>query len=53
MSETPDSVVQPVRAFIERHRAAFLGDLAEWLRIPSVSAQPERAGDVRDRKSVV
>ncbi|MFD6248879.1 dipeptidase [Streptomyces roseolus] len=47
MSETPDSAVHPVRAYIAQHRAAFLGDLAEWLRIPSVSAQPERAGDVR------
>lgn len=44
MSETPDSVV---RTYIETHRAAFLDDLAEWLRIPSVSAQPERAADVR------
>ncbi|GGY32599.1 peptidase [Streptomyces omiyaensis] len=47
MSETPDSVVHPVRAYVEQHRAAFLDDLAAWLRIPSVSAQPERAGDVR------
>ncbi|MEU2115678.1 dipeptidase [Streptomyces sp. NPDC016459] len=47
MSETPDSAVHAVRTYIEQHRAAFLGDLAEWLRIPSVSAQPERAGDVR------
>lgn len=44
MSETPDSVV---RTYIETHRAAFLDDLAEWLRIPSVSAQPEHAADVR------
>ncbi|MFH8786156.1 dipeptidase [Streptomyces roseoverticillatus] len=44
MSETPDSAV---RAFIEGHRAAFLDDLVEWLRIPSVSADPGRAGDVR------
>ncbi|MGK5548708.1 dipeptidase [Streptomyces sp. URMC 127] len=44
MSETPDSAV---RAFIEGHRAAFLDDLVEWLRIPSVSADPARAGDVR------
>ncbi|MGA4851180.1 dipeptidase [Streptomyces sp. G5(2025)] len=44
MSETPDSAV---RTYIENHRAAFLDDLAEWLRIPSVSAQPEHAGDVR------
>ncbi|WP_329401601.1 dipeptidase [Streptomyces melanogenes] len=52
MSETPDSAVQTaaddtVRAYIEQHRAAFLGDLAQWLRIPSVSAQPEHDGDVR------
>lgn len=44
MSKTPDSAV---RAYIEQHRAAFLDDLAEWLRIPSVSAQPEHAADVR------
>ncbi|MEX3103259.1 MULTISPECIES: dipeptidase [unclassified Streptomyces] len=41
------SAVRVVRAYIEEHRAAFLGDLAEWLRIPSVSAQPEHAPDVR------
>ncbi|GHB12399.1 dipeptidase [Streptomyces chryseus] len=44
MSDTPDSVV---RTYIDTHRAAFLGDLAEWLRIPSVSARPDRATDVR------
>jgi acetylornithine deacetylase/succinyl-diaminopimelate desuccinylase-like protein len=44
MSPTPDSAV---RAYIEQHRAAFLDELAEWLRIPSVSAQPEHAPDVR------
>ncbi|UFQ17914.1 MULTISPECIES: dipeptidase [Streptomyces] len=44
MSETPDSAV---RTYIQNHRAAFLDDLAEWLRIPSVSAQPDHAGDVR------
>ncbi|MGX1881121.1 dipeptidase [Streptomyces sp. NPDC055287] len=44
MSDTPDSVV---RTYIDTHRAAFLGDLAEWLRIPSVSAQPDHAADVR------
>ncbi|MFI8999953.1 dipeptidase [Streptomyces sp. NPDC053541] len=52
MSETPDNAVHAgqtaaVRAYVEQHRTAFLDDLAEWLRIPSVSAQPERAGDVR------
>ncbi|MFG3494983.1 dipeptidase [Streptomyces sp. NPDC047928] len=47
MSETPDSAVHTVRTYIARHRAAFLDDLVEWLRIPSVSAQPEHAPDVR------
>ncbi|HEY9367306.1 dipeptidase [Streptomyces sp.] len=47
MSETPDSAVQTVRTYIEQHRAAFLDDLVDWLRIPSVSAQPDHAPDVR------
>ncbi|MEV0262652.1 dipeptidase [Streptomyces sp. NPDC050617] len=44
MSNTPDSAV---RTFLDGHRPAFLDDLAEWLRIPSVSADPGHAGDVR------
>ncbi|MER5769199.1 dipeptidase [Streptomyces sp. NPDC001985] len=44
MSDTPDSAV---RTYIRQHRAAFLEDLTDWLRIPSVSAQPEHAADVR------
>ncbi|WP_351226375.1 dipeptidase [Streptomyces sp. NPDC002133] len=44
MSDTPDGAV---RAYIDQHRAAFLDDLAEWLSIPSVSAQPEHDADVR------
>lgn len=44
MSQAPDSAV---RTYIEQHRVAFLDDLAEWLRIPSVSAQPDHAADVR------
>lgn len=44
MSDTPDGAV---RTYIEQHRAAFLDDLADWLRIPSVSAQPDHAADVR------
>ncbi|MFC8916389.1 dipeptidase [Streptomyces sp. NPDC057116] len=47
MSQTPDSAVQTVRTYIAQHRAAFLDDLTEWLRIPSVSAQPVHAPDVR------
>src|SRR5690606_11491406 len=41
-----DSAVDAVRTYIEDHRAAFLDDLAEWLRIPSASAQPDHAPDV-------
>ncbi|MCK8679892.1 dipeptidase [Streptomyces lichenis] len=48
MSPTPDSAVRTVRTYIAGHRDAFLGDLAQWLRIPSVSVQPEHAQDVRD-----
>ncbi|AJE82491.1 peptidase [Streptomyces albus] len=44
MSETLDSAV---RSYIDTHREAFLGELAEWLRIPSVSAQPTHAQDVQ------
>ncbi|WP_405500130.1 dipeptidase [Streptomyces niveus] len=48
MSETPDSAVRThTRDYIRSHRAAFIDDLAEWLRIPSVSAQPEHDADVR------
>ncbi|MEV6383323.1 dipeptidase [Streptomyces sp. NPDC051773] len=47
MSQSVDSDVSVVRTYIENHRAAFLDDLVEWLRIPSVSAQPEHATDVR------
>ena len=44
MTKTPDSVV---RSFIDQHQADFLQDLADWLSIPSVSADPGRSGDVR------
>jgi acetylornithine deacetylase/succinyl-diaminopimelate desuccinylase-like protein len=47
MSKPVDSAVSAVRTYIQHHREAFLDDLAEWLRIPSVSAQPDHAGDVR------
>ena len=39
--------VSDVEAFLESHRAAFEAQLMELLRIPSVSAQPERAADTR------
>ncbi|CAM5604778.1 hypothetical protein SALBM217S_05952 [Streptomyces griseoloalbus] len=33
------------RTYIADHRTAFLDDLSAWLRIPSVSAQPDHAPD--------
>ncbi|CAM5453886.1 Dipeptidase OS=Streptomyces tendae OX=1932 GN=GUR47_14925 PE=4 SV=1 [Streptomyces tendae] len=47
MSHPVDNAVSAVRTYIEQHRAAFLDDLVDWLRIPSVSAQPDHASDVR------
>jgi acetylornithine deacetylase/succinyl-diaminopimelate desuccinylase-like protein len=35
------------RTYIERHRGEFVAALKDWLSIPSVSADPLRAGDVR------
>jgi acetylornithine deacetylase/succinyl-diaminopimelate desuccinylase-like protein len=37
----------PLAAFAERERLRLLADLSEWLRIPSISAQPEHAADCR------
>jgi acetylornithine deacetylase/succinyl-diaminopimelate desuccinylase-like protein len=36
-----------VREFIDAHRGDLLHDLDQWLRIPGISAQPERHADVR------
>ncbi|HEX3907379.1 MAG TPA: dipeptidase [Mycobacteriales bacterium] len=36
-----------VREWVETHQEAFLAELMEWLRIPSVSADPDRASDVK------
>jgi len=33
--------------YVERERGRLLGDLKDWLRIPSVSTLPEHAGDCR------
>ncbi len=33
--------------FVDRERSRLLADLSEWLRIPSISAQPEHAADCR------
>jgi acetylornithine deacetylase/succinyl-diaminopimelate desuccinylase-like protein len=39
--------VNDVLEFVDQHRQQFQADLAELLRIPSVSADPAFAGDVR------
>ncbi len=44
----PEPSVGAVRAYVEAHRDDFLADLDAWLRIPSVSADPARAGDVHE-----
>jgi acetylornithine deacetylase/succinyl-diaminopimelate desuccinylase-like protein len=36
-----------IRRYVQEHHQDFLDRLLEWLRIPSISADPERAGDVR------
>ncbi|MGH6657757.1 MAG: dipeptidase [Actinocrinis sp.] len=36
-----------VRTFVEQNSARFVEDLKDWLRIPSVSGDPDRVGDVR------
>ncbi len=35
-----------VREYIEEQAQDFLGTLSDWLRIPSISADPDRHGDV-------
>jgi acetylornithine deacetylase/succinyl-diaminopimelate desuccinylase-like protein len=39
-------VVTSVREFVRDHRSELLADLDAWLRIPGISAQPERHPDV-------
>jgi acetylornithine deacetylase/succinyl-diaminopimelate desuccinylase-like protein len=44
---TPDLTPDPaVRAFVAERRAEFVAELSDWLRIPSISADPEHAGEV-------
>jgi acetylornithine deacetylase/succinyl-diaminopimelate desuccinylase-like protein len=35
------------RAYVESHAREFIDDLKQWLAIPSISADPQRHGDVR------
>jgi acetylornithine deacetylase/succinyl-diaminopimelate desuccinylase-like protein len=41
------SSTDSLRAHIDAHRDAWLAELVEFLRIPSVSTDPERTGDVQ------
>src|SRR4051794_4964963 len=36
-----------VARYVDQHRDEFLAELTDWLRIPSISADPARADDVR------
>ena len=36
-----------VREYVETHASEFVADLKQWLAIPSISADPDRHGDVR------
>jgi acetylornithine deacetylase/succinyl-diaminopimelate desuccinylase-like protein len=39
--------MQETQKYIEQHQDRFLEELMEWLRIPSVSADPQYKGDVQ------
>ena len=43
----PGSTTAAVRAWVADAHDDFVGDLAEWLRIPSIGADPAHADDVR------
>jgi acetylornithine deacetylase/succinyl-diaminopimelate desuccinylase-like protein len=52
MSEHPTSAVDDarrdaVRTYVHAHQDEFVAQLSEWLRIPSVWTDPERADDVQ------
>jgi acetylornithine deacetylase/succinyl-diaminopimelate desuccinylase-like protein len=40
-------MAEEVRSFVQAHADEFVEQLSEWLRIPSVWTDPERADDVR------
>ncbi len=39
--------MKPVIEFIDANRARFVEELVAWVRVPSISSEPARAGDVR------
>jgi acetylornithine deacetylase/succinyl-diaminopimelate desuccinylase-like protein len=38
--------MKDVLSFIDKHRARFVDELVAWVKIPSISSDPARAGDV-------
>lgn len=42
-----EAATRKALAYLEANRERFLKELLEWLRIPSISAQPEHGGDIR------
>src|SRR5690349_11251482 len=44
MTSASDKAVRP---FVAEHAEAFFAELSEWLRIPSISSDPDSAPDVR------
>lgn len=47
IEETLPMIGSQVPAYLREHRRRFLSELKEFVRFPSVSAQPERAADVK------
>ncbi|MBI1376829.1 MAG: dipeptidase [Frankiales bacterium] len=44
---SPSTAPDPaVRAYVAEHRAQLVEELSDWLRIPSISADPAHAGEV-------
>ena len=43
---SPRAFDPAVRAFVAEHRQQLVDELSEWLRIPSISADPDYAGEV-------
>lgn len=43
---TANTLISPIHDFVERHRTELLDDLAAWVAIPSISADPHHGADV-------
>jgi acetylornithine deacetylase/succinyl-diaminopimelate desuccinylase-like protein len=47
VSAVDDARRDAVRAYVHAHQDQFVAQLSDWLRIPSVWTDPERADDVQ------